>query len=297
VIAEARAAKPLSELQRAVVTSVAYSDVFDFPLTLEEVRRGLGIGCSTADCEAALAAAEELVSFRDPYYTLAGRESLTETRERRQAASAYLLRRADAYGRLIGRLPFVRMVAVTGSLAVENAEVRDDIDYLIVTAPGRLWLARSLAMAVVRLASLRGLTLCPNYLLAEDALALPERDVYTARELLQMRPLTGHAVYARMLDVNPWHRDLLPNWQPQAVPEDRGWSVLERLGERVLGGRLGDRLERWLLQRKVRELGSRPDANSETLFGESVCKGHFDAHRARLAAEWSRRLADMGMEP
>ena len=71
-----------------------------------------------------------------------------------------------------------------------------------------------MTMVVVRLAALRGVTLCPNYLLAESALALPDRDVYTARELLQMRAdRAAQDVYERMLAANAWWRDLLPNWR------------------------------------------------------------------------------------
>jgi hypothetical protein len=285
----------LSVLERAVIESVAYSDVFDYPLTLEEICRGLPIVASSADVAAALEVARDFVSGVDSYHALAGREALVETRARRAEASRTLMRRANSYGRLIARVPFVRMVAVTGSLAVDNAEDGDDVDYLIVTAPGRVWLARALTMAVVRLAALRGLTLCPNYLLAETALALPERDPYTARELLQMRPIAGYAVYSRMLAANAWCTDLLPNWQPDAAQPDERPGLLKRLGEAALGGRLGDALERWFLHRKGRELSARAGANGETVFNEDVCKGHFDAHRARLEAELALRLTRLGV--
>ena len=293
--AVARVPATLSLLERAVIDSVAYSDVFDYPLTLEEIRRSLPIGASTAEVVATLEAAGDFVTCIGSYYTLVGREALVETRARRAEASRRLGRRALLHGRLIARLPFVRMVAVTGSLAVDNAEDGDDVDYLVVTAPGRVWLARALTIAVVRLASLRGLTLCPNYLLAETALALPERDVYTARELLQMRPVAGHAVYSRMLAANAWCADLLPNWQPDASPPDGSPGLLKRLGEAVLGGRLGDALERWFLRRKGRELRARAGANGEAVFNEDVCKGHFDAHRARLESELALRLTRLGV--
>jgi hypothetical protein len=207
------------------------------------------------------------------------------------------MRRARRYGWLIAKLPFVRMVAVTGSLAVDNAGAGDDIDYLIVTARGRVWLARGLTMLVVRLARLRGLTLCPNYLLSEAALQLPDRDVYTARELLQMRPVAGRAVHARMLSANTWCRDLLPNWRVEAESVSERRSAVARFGECLLGGRLGDALERRLLRHKAGELRAQAGGNSEAVFSEEVCKGHFDAHRARLEAELSRRLREIGVQP
>jgi len=165
-----------------------------------------------------------------------------------------------------------------------------------VTATGRVWLARALTIAVVRLAALRGVTLCPNYLLAESALKLPERDAYTARELLQMRVVRGEVVYARMLELNAWWFDLLPNWRPAVAGAEARRGVLTRLGERLLGGWLGDVLERWLLRRKGSELRRKAGDNSEAVFDESVCKGHFDAHRARLEAALAERLARLGVQ-
>jgi hypothetical protein len=296
VTVAARAPARLSALERAVVETVAYSDVFDFPLTLEEIHRGLPVAATGAEVVAALEAAGDFVTCGSRFYVLAGREGLLETRIRRQQASKRTMRQADAWGQLIARVPFVRMVTVTGSLAVDNAEDGDDVDYLVVTAPGRVWLARALTIAIVRLAGLRGLTLCPNYVLAETALALPERDVYTARELLQMRPVAGHDVYARMLAANAWCAELLPNWRLDSVRVVESRGVLTRLGEAVLGGRLGNALERWLLHSKGRELSDRGAGNGEAMFTAEVCKGHFDAHRARLEAELALRLSRLGLD-
>jgi hypothetical protein len=295
-----RTAIELSMLERAVLEALAYSDVFEYPLTLEETLRALPVEATASEVEAALAADGPLARLTcrvGPFYTLAGRESLVELRRQRTDASAALTRRARRYGSLIASLPFVRMVAVTGSLAVDNAGAGDDVDYLIVTAKGRVWLARALTMLVVRLARIRGLTLCPNYVLSEAALLLPERDVYTARELLQMRPVAGRAVYSRMLAVNAWSQDLLPNWRVEIESAPAGRSMLANLGERLLGGRLGDALERRLLRHKGAELRAQAGDNSEAVFTQDICKGHFDAHRARLQAQMSRRLRQIGLEP
>jgi hypothetical protein len=291
-----RVLKELSSLEHAALGVIAYADVFHYPVTSEEIWRALPLQAPVPQLEAVLSRDGPLadrISRIGDFYTLAGRESLVELRRRRAATSARLMGQARAYGAWISRLPFVRMVAVTGSLAVDNADADDDIDYLIVTAPGRVWLARAMIMLVVRLARLRGLTLCPNYLLSGSALALPDRDPYTARELLQMRPVAGHDVYARMLAANAWRRALLPNWQVESPPVPERRSPFTRAGERLLSGRLGDVLERRLLRRKGAELRREAGGNSEAVFDETVCKGHFDAHRARLEAELASRLAKL----
>jgi hypothetical protein len=208
------------------------------------------------------------------------------------------MKTARSYGGVIARLPFVRMIAVTGSLAVDNAEAGDDVDYLIVTAPGRLWLTRTLVMAVVRFAALRGVTLCPNYLISESALALPQRDVYTARELAQMAPVTGFDTYDRMLAANEWYTAFLPNVAPPAhgVESNDGRARSSGRAERVLGARVFDKVEGWLMRRKARELRVQAGENPETRFDESMCKGHMDAYQSRTATAVARRLRELGVE-
>jgi hypothetical protein len=234
---------------------------------------------------------------------LRGRDELPAVRRRRTHLSASLWPRAIYWARMVSRLPFVRMVAITGSLAVGAAGPRDDVDLFIVTADGRLWLTRAMTMALVRIARLRGLRLCPNYLVAASALEISDRSVYTARELVQMVPLTGAEVYAEILARNAWYRDFLPNAAPLAPgrPEARNGrpdrlSRLARLPvvalEAALGSRLADGLERWEMNRKKRQLCA-VSASSETRYDEKCCKGHADEHGRRVLAAFETRLSEL----
>jgi hypothetical protein len=292
------APQPLAPLERAVLESVVYSDVFDYALTAEEVWRGLSRPAALSEVQAALAGevlVPRYVSSLAGCYTLRGREGLVAVRERRRLASRQLWPRARAYGHAIASLPFVRMVAVTGALAVNNSEVGDDLDYLVVTAPARLWSARAMTMLVVRWAGLRGVTVCPNYFLAADALSLSQRDAYTARELVQMAPVAGRETYARMLEVNRWWRSFLPNSapaaQPAAAPEGRGRA--RAVLERALRSSAGAAVEVNIMRRKVRELRAQAGDNPEALFDEHACKGHFEAYGRRTREAFERRVSEL----
>jgi hypothetical protein len=287
------ASAQLSRLDTAVLETVVYSDLFDFPLTREEVWRWLPRATTHQEVENALSRLiPAALSEAYPYVTLPGREHIGQLREQRYQTSATLWVKAERYGRLIARLPLVRMVAVTGSLAVQNADSGDDIDYLIVTANGRVWLARAMTMLVVRFAALRGVTLCPNFVLSESALALPDHDLYTARELLQMTPIGKSSVYAQMLSENVWWRAFLPNLTPPHTSNAfDNPSFLRSTAEWLLRAKPFNWLEAWLLAQKGAELTRR--AASEAVFDASMCKGHFEGWHERTSREVQTRMQSL----
>src|SRR5688500_9809835 len=186
----------------SIFLTLACSDVFDYPLTAGEVYRYLTSAKASFDEVAQALAGEALFSKKEEYFTLPGREHIVETRKRRAEIAARLWPKAVHYGRILGRLPFVRMVAVTGSLAMNNTDEGNDVDYMIVTAPNRLWTCRALALLVARFAKLEGINLYPNYLITTNAMELKERSLYVAHELAQMIPLSGMEIYREIRRLN-----------------------------------------------------------------------------------------------
>jgi hypothetical protein len=293
----------LAPLERAVVWTVAYADVFDFPRTSAEIHRYLiGVPAAPAAITRAIAraAAEGHLALVGDYVTLAGRTELVDRRAACAAWAARLWPRARSYGALLARLPFVRLVAVSGALAVDNVDARGDIDFFLVTENGRLWTCRALVLVVVRWAARRGDRLCPNYLVTERALALPDRNLFTAHELAQLVPLAGLPLYAQLRQQNLWTRAYLPNaaGPPRQMPAAAGAeSALRQIAERLGRSRLGDRVERWERARKVRRFTARAAEGGEARFGADWCKGHFEAHGRRALDAFVARLRRLDLQP
>ncbi len=278
-------------LEKAVWRTLAYADLFDFPLTAAEIHRYLeGTAAAPAAVDEILAGSRFLrqrLDRRGPHYFLAGREAIVSRRAACERAAGRLWPAARRYGRLMAALPFVRLIAVTGSLAVSSVDDGGDIDYFVVTVPDRLWLCRALIIGLVRLAAARGVPLCPNYLVSERALALPERNLYAARELAQMVPLAGLPAYDRLRRANPWTDRFVPNAAgppPAAAAAGDPARRLRELVERPLRGGLGVRLERWERARKIGRFTAQagPDEGGEARFAADWCKGHFGAHQQRI---------------
>ena len=274
---------PETLVLHSVFHALAYADVFDYPLTATEVYRYITLVDASFE-EVLLALSDEtLFSKKDDFYTLRGREGIVETRQRRAEVADRLWRKASRYGRIIGSLPFVRMVAVTGSLAVNNVEEGKDIDFMLVTAPDHLWTCRAFVLFVARLAKLEGVELCPNYLITTNAMALDEHSLYVAHELAQMIPLSGRVIYDEMRRLNGWMADYLPHslMVPELPPGIRPMGNPSRIRsvlEFLLRLPFLNRFEKWEMNRKIKKLSREQSLSVESYFSPDVCKGHIDRH-------------------
>ncbi|HKY51557.1 MAG TPA: hypothetical protein VJP45_09905 [Candidatus Limnocylindria bacterium] len=282
-------------LRRAIARTVAYADLFDYPLDTDQVHRYLIGENATRDEVSAMlerdAALGGTVESTDGRFHLRGRASVVETRRTREAASAELWRRARRYGAWVSRVPLVRFVGVTGALAMSNAERGADVDLFILTHPGRVWLCRLLVLGVVRVAAMRGDRLCPNFLLSTERLTLRERNLFTAHEIAQMVPLHPTEWYARFMDANAWVLDFLPNATSARVAPARA-GVLSRAATWLLSRGPFAVLERWEMRRKIRRLNARAAREGGSLsFSEVECRGHFAAHDVRVLAAYADRVA------
>lgn len=288
-------------LQYAILQTVVYADVFDYPLTAVEIHRYLtGVRASRDEVEQELQGGN-IISQCEGFYMLPNREGLATVRRRREQIAAEMWLPAAHYGRLIANLPFVRMVAVTGSLSMNNVDLDPDIDFLIVTAPGRLWMVRAMVLGIARAAVTQGARLCPNYLISENSLVFTDQTLYAAHELAQMVPLFGLDVYEQINNLNLWKERFLPN--AQGVPPVRAQTTvryqppaIKMILERALGTPLGAWFEHWEMRRKVRRLARDQSDSPESCFARDYCKGHNLRHGQRTEQNLQKRLAGLRLE-
>lgn len=284
-----------------ILKPLLYADIFDYPLTFEEIYKFLELSVSPATVNLLLeqAVQRQQIMKVEGFYCLAGKAHLIVQRQQRQQLADAIWPQAMVYGQWIASLPFVKMVAVTGSLAVDNPRhLREDIDYLIVTCPGRLWLCRAMIILLVKYVHRRGAHLCPNYILTEKLLRLEDNNLYTARELLQMVPLYGAETYRRMRLVNDWVTDYLPHGQELNLSKiNDTLSSRQRFGKKwsqvMLRGAVGNLLESALRQIQVRKhtrLAQQRGAADRVIFTADQCKGHYDSHGDKTIQTYELRL-------
>jgi hypothetical protein len=233
-----------------LVEPVVYGDIFDFPVTLDEMHRFCTLKLSREELESEIKECEEfsrIVGSRDGYYFLKGREALVAIREQRKESTEIAWRHAQAVVKLIKYVPFVKGILVTGSLAVDNARRKDDLDFLVIIDSGRLWFAFLILGMLQRVFSRR--FLCPNYYMTVDHLELTRHSFYVAREAAQARTIYGREPCLRFREANRWIHEVLPNTNGAARPAP---LVVERKGvlrwmtgtvEKLFRGGIGNRVE------------------------------------------------------
>ena len=148
---------------------------------------------------------------------------------------------------------------------MQSAVPEDDIDFLIISAPGQLWLTRALVLATLWALGVKRADdgrsehanrVCANIFLREDDLRIPDHNLFIAHEIFQMLPLIGPAAYRSFIRANAWATEYLPQWEPPSVVwEDHpALRRVQRTFEWTLNGRIGQRVDRELMQRQLERI-------------------------------------------
>jgi D-beta-D-heptose 7-phosphate kinase/D-beta-D-heptose 1-phosphate adenosyltransferase len=212
-------------IEQAVLKTIIYADIFNFPLTTEETCKwliGLKMNQEEINKSIKILVKNKRIELKNNYVFLPGRSDLIILRSKKQSWSKKKLSILEQIIPLLRKIPFIQMVGITGTLSMENADENDDIDLLIVTKVERLWLVRAIITLLLELKGIRRHPLqvkakdkiCINMFLDNKHLALlpSERDTFSAHELLQMRPIIEReAIYGRLIIGNRWVKKYLPN--------------------------------------------------------------------------------------
>lgn len=223
--------------------TLGYSQVFGFPLTAYEVWVRLIVKSTDSTSHVNTVSRpitetevlktlrslsiEGMLGERDGYYFFPEHEVDVVDRKKREALSQIKWQEVTSFVEQIRHIPWIQGVAVTGSLAVNSSSPGDDIDFMIITSPNRLWLSR---VWISWLAQLQGKrrswkredqnSWCFNLWLSEDRLRMPLglQTLYGAYELCQARWVysqPGSGVAMTFLRENNWAKWYIPHFYAQ----------------------------------------------------------------------------------
>jgi hypothetical protein len=239
----------LSTLQRELINALAYFGVFHHPLRADELQNVTKNYFSLDHIHHAL---DELVSLELCYRT--GNylsmhpdvEAEMISRHEKEAAAKKFFEKLPFYVRIIASFPFVRGVAVSGSLSKGLIHEDGDIDYFVITAHNRLWLARTLLVAFKKIALFNSRRyFCVNYFVSDKNLQIPDQNLFTATEVVTLLPVYNLAEFQRFNISNTWVKAYYGHYEhPIKMKPIREYTKpLKKFTEWLLNNKLGDALD------------------------------------------------------
>lgn len=227
-------------MEKAILKTLIYADIFDYPLKINEIHKWLiGRKVTVRQVEKGLSVLHQArrVESQGRFYFLKRRYGLVAQRRRRERQSTSYLRKAKIISQIFKMIPWIKLVGISGGLAMDNTKKTDDIDLFVITAEKRLWISRLACLGLLSLVGQRRRVgekgrkiagkLCMNILLEEDKLEQKNKDIFVAHEVLQMKILwQRNGVYSKYLEDNSWVFKFLPNWVSTESARGPGVSSL-----------------------------------------------------------------------
>ncbi|MBU0572628.1 hypothetical protein KKE18_02985 [Patescibacteria group bacterium] len=217
------------------ISSLIYHDIFDYPLTpLELINWTAGEKIYFKNLE------NVKISTKNGFLFLSGKEGSTLKRLMRERISKRKIEKAKKAAKILSFLPTIKMIAITGALAMKNVNEESDIDFLVITKKGSLWTTRLLAMALLKIFGVPRRRygdkrtkdkLCLNIWLDESDLVWSNnsRDIFTSHEISQIIPLINKdQAYERFLSKNIWITDYWPNATSARVGKEKKRSKTKK---------------------------------------------------------------------
>jgi predicted nucleotidyltransferase len=236
-------------MEEMIIKIMSYFSFFDYPPTAKEIYCFLKTKTTKEKLQQQL---QKLVSKRkvnkiNNRYTLGGHGIKISNIKyqiskiinylKRQEISEEKINKTQLYIKILSFFPQIKLVGLSGTIAMMNADKKDDIDLFVVTARNRLWTGRLIALILAQVLGIRRKWIqidqrmenrgqktdlsektrdkvCLNLFFDESNLGVPDfkKTEYVAHEVLQMKPLISKGdIYNRFLGVNRWVFKLFPN--------------------------------------------------------------------------------------
>ena len=205
-------------VKSSVLRSLIYYDIFNYPLTANELIKFSSV--KLHDIQSINNALDDLtqhlliVKFGE-YYSLKNDPSQIERRKNGNNAATDILPKALKRYKFIHKFPFVRSVNISGSLSKNYFDESTDFDFFIIAEKNRIWLCRLLLTLYKKIFLFNSRKyFCINYYIDTSDLLIPDKNLFSAVEIITLKNQTGEVVYKNFMERNTWVHEYFPNYYP-----------------------------------------------------------------------------------
>lgn len=238
----------MTDREKAVLATVVYYSVLDFAMTARETARFLinperfsGKSRSKISEPISFKSVEEVLQNLKlkgmlgellGFYFLPGKGALYQERIERIKLAEEKWKKTHRYLFWVQMIPYVEAVLASGSLALGHTTEESDLDVLIITRAGRIWLTRLLIFILFGLRGVRRQKeqvvasdkICSNHYITSRSLRIPFGSLYNAQTYAHLIPVyvRGGRILEDFWRENSWVRNYLQNWEKLDSYQNRG---------------------------------------------------------------------------
>ena len=307
----------MQPIETAILKTMSYFDIFDYPLTAVEIWKWLYVDSADDDLRAlklndvrnVLDESDILrskIETRSGFYYLNGRDEIISERMDRYRFAERKFHRAKRVVKLLRLIPFIKMIGVCNTLGYSNSRRSADIDLFIITKRRRTWQVRFWVVGFLKLFNMRPRpeamedTICPSFFIDEDHCNIEEfaipNDIYLPYWVAQVVPLYDAGRYSRFISENRWVREKLPHFIPASPPSRRRVSprrIMKGVANFVFSF-LPERLfRRYQMKIMPSRLQDAANQDSRVVVNDSVLKFHDNDRRAQYLERWRERIGEV----
>ncbi len=218
----------MTQAEKAVLKTLVYADLFNWPLTKKEIFQKLHtpnkISLPLVKGSIKRLVANGLIHRHLRYYFLSSNDkSIAQNRINRVLSAKNKINQARLRLPILFHCPWISGIYITGSAAVLNTQKQDDIDFLVITQPNRLWLTRLWIIMIAEFLKKRrrpreqqfANKWCFNLFLERKHLSIPssKQNLFTASELIQVKPVfLRQQTHQEFIQANLWFAKYFGNY-------------------------------------------------------------------------------------
>jgi len=225
---------------KAIINTLHYGAIFKYPLSFFQLSTYL-ISKRNFDYNFFRKELKKLVKNdyievkKDKFYS---KNVKPVSWEQRTKTSQNLLGTNKIAFEILKKIPWIKLLAVTGSVAAYNADKESDIDVLVVTEKNRLWITRFFAVLLLKAIDKYPKTdgesnrICANIFMDEETLTWKKekQNIYIAHEIAFMQPIINKdETYFHFMRANEWVFDYFSNFKVNLAKKARAETKRSRL--------------------------------------------------------------------
>ena len=204
-------------LKKAIIKTLKYSSIFNYPLTVNEIFKYL-ITIKSYDL-AQIKQELQRLSTQNTIYTYNSLYSYKKIDKRHfnnktKSLKNFKLVKKQTQKDLsfLTKLFFIKFIGLTGSVAAKDLSGFYDIDLFFITQKNFVWITRLVVVIFLKLKRVYKNPYCPNIYISEVSLNWYLKNVYIANEIARLKIVYNkNNTFQKFLQKNIWITNYLAN--------------------------------------------------------------------------------------